>query len=112
LTRKPAKFPIFICWREKIVELIKAENNGPRLEALLRTILDAKQSIAPVQRKQRILSRPTLGELFNGVNVFKLNEINRMIVEAFRFYGYTQLEIGSFLGLNRSTISKIICKTY
>jgi putative transposase len=97
---------------EKIVELIKAENNGPRLEALLRTILDAKQSVAPVQRQQRILSRPTLGELFSGVNVFKLNERNRMIVEAFRFYGYTQLEIGSFLGLNRSTISKIICKTY
>ena len=97
---------------EKIVDLINAKNNGPRVEAVLRTVLDAKQAVVPVQRKQRILSRPTLGELFNGADNYNQNERNPLIVDAFHCYGYTQSEIGKFLGLNRSTISKIVCKTY
>lgn len=95
---------------EGMIDLILSENNKTRLEILLRPILDMKQSVAPVQRKQRILARPTLEELFSDVDTLEKKKRNSMIVDAFRFHGYTQSEIGRFLNLNRSTISKIICK--
>jgi len=60
-----------------MVDLMKSEGNGFRFEGLLRTILDAKQSVAPVQRKQRILSRPTLDELFKEIDKYNLAKETR-----------------------------------
>jgi hypothetical protein len=36
---------------------------------------------------------------------------NRIIRDAFKLYAYMQSEIAAFLELERSTISKVICKT-
>ncbi|MCJ7499928.1 hypothetical protein MUP29_06695 [bacterium] len=55
---------------------------------------------------------PTLDTLFNRIDMDNQEDRNPLIVDAFHYYGYTQSEIGKFLGLNRSTISKIVCKTY
>ena len=96
---------------EGLFELMQAEGDGYFLSRKLAPILDMKQSVSPVQRKQRILSRPSLNELFSGVDLFNQEKRNPIITDAFRFHGYRQTEIGNFLGLDRSTICKIINKT-
>jgi len=55
---------------EGMIDLIQSENNKTRLEMFLRPILDMKQSVASAQRKQRILSRPSLEELFSRVDIY------------------------------------------
>lgn len=47
------------------------------------------------------------------MNVDKNNKTDRnlLIRDAFIYYGYTQAELAIFLGLNRSTVGKIINKT-
>ena len=68
-------------------------------------------SLGPVPRNQRILSRPELCELFNGNEEGDLEIRNRIIRDAFKLYAYTQSEIADFLNLSSSAISKIICKS-
>jgi len=70
-----------------------------------------KNSLGPVFRNQRILSRPELKELFNGNEEGNLDTRNRIIRDAFKLYAYTQSEIADFLSLSSSAISKIICKS-
>jgi DNA-directed RNA polymerase specialized sigma subunit len=70
-----------------------------------------KNSLGPVFRNQRILSRPELIELFNGKENDDLEERNRIIHDAFKLYAYTQSEIADFLSLSSSAISKVICKS-
>ena len=96
---------------EGLFELMQAEGDGYFLSRKLGTILDMKQSVSPVQRKQGILSRPSLNELFARDDQYNQEKRNHIIADAFRFHGYRQTEIGNFLGLDRSTICKIINKT-
>ena len=49
--------------------------------------------------------------LFNGNELGDLEKRDRITHEAFKLYAYTQSEIAAFLGLDRTTISKIITKT-
>ena len=70
-----------------------------------------KNSLGPVFRNQRILSRPELKEPFNGNEEGNLDTRNRIIRDAFKLYVYTQFEIADFLSLSSSAISKIICKS-
>ena len=74
-------------------------------------MLDMRNSLRPIPRNQRILSRPELEELFDGNEYGDLETRNRIIRDAFKLYAYTQPEIAAFLELERSTISKVICKT-
>jgi len=76
----------------------------------VRTVLNMRNSLGPVPRSQRILSRPELNELFNGKEEGDLEVRNRSICDAFKLYAYTQSDIADFLNLSRSAISKIICK--
>jgi len=69
-----------------------------------------RNSLGPVFRNQRILSRPGFNELFNGNEEGNLNTRNRIICNAFKLYAYTQSEIADFLDLSSSAISKVICK--
>jgi hypothetical protein len=96
---------------EGMLEFMQEKGDGYFLSRKLRPILDMKQSVSPVQRPQRILSRPSLAHLFSQINRFDQEQRNTMIIDAFRFHGYRQTEIGDFLGLDRSTISKIVNKT-
>ncbi|MCJ7500508.1 hypothetical protein MUP29_09650 [bacterium] len=49
--------------------------------------------------------------LFNGNELGDPEKRDRIIQEAFKLYAYTQSEIAAFLGLDRTTISKIVTKT-
>ena len=94
-----------------LFQKVYGEQREPVFQKRIRTILDMKNSLGPVFRNQRILSRPELKELFNGNEEGNLNTRNRIICDAFKLYAYTQSEIAEFLDLSSSAISKVICKS-
>ena len=66
--------------------------------------------IKEIPRSERIVNRPTLQDLFGEVG--DLEERDRMIVFAKKRCGYLNTEIARFLGLDESTVSKIVGGTY
>lgn len=95
----------------KLFQKVYAENREPVFQKRIHTVVDMKNSLGPVFRSQRILSRPDLQELFNGTEKGDLDTRNRIILDAFKLYAYTQSEIADFLALSCSAISKVICKS-
>jgi DNA-binding MarR family transcriptional regulator len=55
-------------------------------------------------------SRPLLEDLFQDALHTGKEKRNRLIKEAFTKYGYTQSEIGAYLRLHNTTVSRIINK--
>jgi len=49
--------------------------------------------------------------LINGNEYGELETRNRIVIEAFKLFVYTQSEIGAHLELDKTTISKIVNKT-
>ncbi|UCG38027.1 MAG: transposase [bacterium] len=96
---------------ERMPDFIRQMSTDPTLSNRLRPIIDMRQSSGSVQRKQRILSRPPLENLFMGLDAGQREQRDAVIRDAFRHYGYRQTEIGRFLNLDRSTISRIVNKT-
>ena len=95
---------------ELLLQQIYSQQEGPGLMTRVRPIIDMRQSLAPVAREQRILSRPSLDELFQGVGYYEMGKRNKLIRQAFSAFGYNQTEIGTFLGLSQSAISRITNK--
>ena len=95
----------------RLFQKVYAEEREPVFPKRIRPLLDMRNSLGPVPRNQRILSRPELEYLFNGNEFGDLEKRDRIIREAFKLYAYTQSEIAAFLGLDRTTISKIVTKT-
>jgi len=93
-----------------LFQKVYAEQREPVFQKRIRTILDVRNSLGPIPRTQRILSRPQLKELFNGYEYDDLKTRNKIISEAFKLYAYTQSELAAYLELNRTTISKIVHK--
>ena len=58
-----------------------------------------------IPKGQRLATRPTLEELFSGIGRDKKAR-NALIHQAVKDYGYTLKEVGEFLGLHYSTVSK------
>ena len=99
---------------DKIIRLFQkvyAEEREPVFPKKIRHLLDMRNSLGPVPRNQRILSRPHLEDLFNGSEFGDLEKRDRIIRDAFELYAYPQTEIATFLGLDRTTISKIVSNT-
>jgi len=57
-------------------------------------------------KRERFAGRPALEEIFK--DIYNREEKNRLIIRSFQEYGYAQTEIGDFLDLHYSTVSKII----
>jgi len=70
-------------------------------------MLDMENSLGPVPRNQRIISRPELKELFNGNEYGDLETRNRIVIEAFKLFAYRQSEIAAHLELDKTTTSKV-----
>ncbi len=93
---------------EKLMEEIKGgiflgskafvEKLGPRLEE--------RVSEKEFPKVQRLAARPALGQVFQGGNKGEISERDRLIYKAVHDYGYTLREVGEFLGLHYSTVSK------
>jgi REP element-mobilizing transposase RayT len=92
------------------IEITDKEIKNPDVARRLRPLIDIRQSLAPVARKQRMQSRPLLEDLFKDTLHSGKKLRNRLIKEAFINYGYSQSEIGAYLGLHTTTISRIINK--
>jgi len=99
---------------DEIINLFQEIYSGEREPVFakrVQTILDMEDSINPVPRNLRTISRPGLDDLFVGFRYGDLETRNRIIQDAFKLYAYTQSDIAAFLDLSRSAISKVICKT-
>jgi REP element-mobilizing transposase RayT len=66
-----------------------------------------KESVENVKR-ERFAGRPTLEEIFKERK--GIADRNSLIHKSFKKYGYTQTEIGGYLNLHYSTISRIVDK--
>ncbi|MGY4707263.1 REP-associated tyrosine transposase [Candidatus Bipolaricaulota sp. J31] len=72
----------------------------------LKPVLQGKQATVEIPRKERLVHRPGLRELFVGVEEREDRDerIHRAVVE----YGYRLREVGEYLGLHYSTVSRIV----
>ncbi|MGY4707037.1 REP-associated tyrosine transposase [Candidatus Bipolaricaulota sp. J31] len=72
----------------------------------LKPVLQGKQATVEIPRKERLVHRPELEELFEGVEDREDRDerIYRAVVE----YGYRLREVGEYLGLHYSTVSRIV----
>jgi len=84
-----------ILGREKFVEELKP-------------VLEGKRSLVEIPRKERLVHRPKLEELFAGVR--KKEERDERIYRAVVKYGYKLREVGEYLGLHYSTVSRIVSR--
>jgi len=65
--------------------------------------MEQKEQLTEIPRQQLYATRPSLEELFQTKN-----ERERKMYQVNQKYGYTLKEIGQYLGLHYTTISKII----
>ena len=77
----------------------------------LRHLVAKKQQIREIPRGQRFVGRPTLEKLFSQRSRGKTSR-NQLIAKAVDYYGYSQMDLASFLGLHYSTISQILAATH
>ena len=73
----------------------------------LRHLVTEKQQIREIPKGQRFVGRPTMEKLFSQKSRSKTSR-NRLIAKAVTEYGYSQMDLASFLGLHYSTISRIL----
>ena len=95
----------------KLFQEIYSGKREPVFSKRIQTVLDMRNSLGPIPRNQRILSRPGLEELFNGITYGDFETRNNMIRDAYKLYAYTQTEIAAFLDISRSAVSKVVCNT-
>ncbi len=74
----------------------------------LRPYIQDAEKLDEVPRAQRLLDRPTLADLFEGDNELAKTKRDEKIKEAHIQYGYRLAEIGRFLDLHYSTVSRIV----
>jgi putative transposase len=76
----------------------------------LRPLVTEKQQIREIPKGQRFVGRPTMQKLFSQKSRDKTSR-NRLIAKAVTEYGYSQMELATFLRLHYSTISRILAAT-
>ena len=78
----------------------------------IKASLKDKSKLKEIPKRERLFDRPSLNTLLNvSIEENNKNKRNRALAIAYFQYGYTFSEIGKFLGLHYSTISKIINKS-
>ena len=73
----------------------------------LRGHVTGKQTIREIPKGQRLLGRPGLKKLMEGVGKDKAKR-DRLIAKAVTAHGYSQMEVAQHLKLHYSTISRLI----
>jgi putative transposase len=76
----------------------------------LRHLVTEKQEIREIPKGQRFVGRPTLEKLFAQRSTDKRSR-DHLIAKAVTQYGYSQMQLASFLDLHYSTISRILATT-
>jgi hypothetical protein len=73
----------------------------------LRHLVAEKQQIRGIPKGQRFAGRPTLEKLF-AHRISDKTTRDQLIEKAVSEFGYSQMELASFLALHYSTISRIL----
>ena len=73
----------------------------------LRHLVTEKQQVREIPKGQRFVGRPSLKKLFSKSSRGKASR-DQLIARAITDYGYSQMELASFLTLHYSTISRIV----
>lgn len=76
----------------------------------LRPHVTGRERIREIAKGQRFVGRPSLEKLFSQ-NSHRKQSRDQLIVKAVTDYGYSQMELASFLDLHYSTISRIVTAT-
>ena len=76
----------------------------------LRHLVTEKQQVREIPKGQRFAGRPTLEKLFARRTSDKTTR-DQLIENAVSDFGYSQMEVGIFLNLHYSTISRILAGT-
>ncbi|MBC7098884.1 transposase [Candidatus Bipolaricaulota bacterium] len=74
--------------------------------AKVKPLLEEKRDIPEIPRREKLADRLPLEELFTGVKT--KDERDAKICQAVLEYGYRLAEVGEYLGLHYSTISRIV----
>ncbi len=74
----------------------------------LKPVLKDKSKLMEIPKRERLAFRPSLKELLDKKKVKSRGDRSKAIVKANFEYGYTLAEIGKYLGVHYTTISKII----
>ena len=78
--------------------------------AKCRALVRSRKMVDEVPRGQRYVGRPELGQLFRGGNILDRENCRKIAYRAQTEYGYSLKEIGDFLGVHYSTVSKWVKK--
>ena len=76
----------------------------------LRHLFTEKQQVREIPKGQRFAGRPTLEKLFARSTSDKTTR-DQLIENAVSDFGYSQMQLGIFLNLHYSTISRILAGT-
>src|SRR5215813_8642796 len=76
-------------------------------EGLRPLVTKRQQEVKEIPKGQRFVGRPSLKKLFSERSLGKTSR-DRLIAQAITDYGYSQMEVASFLDLHYSTISRIV----
>lgn len=76
----------------------------------IQKLIDEKKDVKEISKLQRFPGRPALAELFQERAIHNKNDRNSIIRKAHLEYGYTLKEIGDYLGIHYSTVSRVIKK--
>jgi len=75
----------------------------------IKEYIEPKRHIGEIPKEHRFQDRPSLSDIFADTAEKMARSVrNEKITKAFREYGYTQVEIGEYLGIDHSTVSLII----
>ncbi len=74
----------------------------------IKNLVEEQDLSEEIPRKQRLIGRPTLDDLFPSGKKFPRQERNQLICKAHLEYGYRLKEIAHATGLHYTSISKII----
>lgn len=96
-----------------IVEYIRSQRilgNDAFVESLLKSF-DAKQVPVDLKMKKERIERPSLQEIFHGIDLSDKRSRDRKTCEAHHSHRHSQRQIGEFLGINHAHISRIVKKS-
>ena len=94
-------------WNEVKGQSILGEDDF--VEELIGYVIGSKD-IKEIPKRQRYVNRPSLNELFKGIQLREKQKRTVKIVQAVNEYGYNQKEVADYLGIHYSTLSRLANK--
>jgi len=76
----------------------------------IKQFLNQTRNVKEISKKERFINRPILDKIFNKEKLIIKIQRDKLVYQAYLDYGYSLSEIGRYLNLHYSTISKIVKK--